>query len=60
MSGQRKPTKKQIGFYAEPVERDGLKELAASRRTDVTGLLRAIARKEIKLVGMPAPKPKKA
>ncbi len=53
MSGQRKATKKQIGFYVEPSEAKGLKTLAASFGMNVSDFLRAVARKEISVTVAP-------
>ena len=58
MSNQRKASKKQVGFYAEPDEREALRRLAATLGfSDVTTLLRAIARGEMQ-VDKPKPPPK--
>ncbi len=46
MAGQRKASKKRVGFWAEPEEVERIKALAASLGLDVTTLLRSIARGE--------------
>ncbi len=57
MSNQRKATKKQVGFYAEPDEREALRRLAIDLGfNDVTTLLRAIARGELQ-IDKPKPPP---
>lgn len=53
MPGQRKESKKQVGFYAEPAEADELTALAKSFGMDRSSFLRAIARKEIKIADLP-------
>jgi len=60
MANQRSPEKKLVSGHLFPDEIEALKEIAESRGLTVTGLFRAIALKELRIVDhRPSPSPRR-